>query len=228
MRRVPRADWLTTARQTLPRLIRLVRELEPTYFLPDSRAVSPEFLRSEGIRAVVWDVDGTLMSYHAPAVDPEFVPTLQALEAMGVGQAILSNCGEERFVELGRMFPHWPVVRAYQLGSDRIYRVLLRGQDSLGTREASALLGQGAHQVRKPDGPLFLHTLGVLGDLQPEEALMVGDQHLTDIATANLASARSAKVPAWRRETFPFPVRASQWLELALYRLTRRGSSRSS
>ena len=221
-------DWLTTARQTFPRLARLFRELEPSYQFPDLRSVSPEFARSQAIRAVVWDVDGTLMSYHAPAPDPAFVPTLEALRAAGVVQAVLSNCGEKRFAELGRMFPEFPVVRGYQIGKERIYRVLHRGADSLGQREASALLRRGAQQVRKPDGPLFLHVLHVLGGLPPEEALMVGDQYLTDIATANLAGARSAKVKAWRGETFPLPVRASQWLETWLYLLSRRGSTRSS
>lgn len=189
--------------------------------------MSAEFVRREGILAVVWDVDGTLMSYHASGVDPAFLPTIATLREMGVAQAVLSNCGEERFVDLGRIFPEFPVVRAYELGADRTYRVLHEGRDSLGKEAAEALLGRGARQVRKPDGPLFLHAVSVLGCSSPTDALMVGDQFLTDVATANLAGGRSAKVPAWKRDTFPFPVRASQWLESAFYRLSRYGASRS-
>jgi len=54
---------------------------------------------------------------------------------------------------------------------------------------------------------------------RPEAALMVGDQYFTDIASANLAGVRSAKVPTLHRASFPAPVRWSQRLEAVLYRL---------
>ncbi|MEZ4647409.1 MAG: HAD hydrolase-like protein [Candidatus Eisenbacteria bacterium] len=222
------ADWLTTARQTLPRLIRLLDHLEPTYRFHDVRDVSPEFTAREGIAAVVWDVDGTLMSYHGTETDPLFVPNLEALASAGVRQAILSNCGESRFLELGAMFPDFPIVRGYDLGGERVYRVLHQGVDSLGDGRAKELLGRGAHQVRKPDGPLLLATLGALGDIDPSTALMVGDQFLTDVATGNLAGARSGKLPAWAKDTFPATLRVSQGLERLLYRISRlRGPRRS-
>ena len=222
-------DWLTTARQTLPRLLRLLDELEPTYRIQDARDVSPDFVAREGIEAVVWDVDGTLMSYHAPAIEPLFAPCLEALRSVGVRQAILSNCGEARFVELGQMFPDFPIVRAYSLGEERVYRVLHGGEDSLGSERAKDLLARGARQVRKPDGPLLLATLEALGTTDPSAALMVGDQFLTDVASGNLAGTRSAKLPAWAKQTFPVTLRVSQGLERFLYRISRlRGPRRSS
>lgn len=207
----------------------LLRELEPALCLPDARAITPELLRREGIGAVVWDVDGTLMSYHAPAVDPEIRPVLEALIDAGVAQAILSNCGERRFLDLGRIFPELPIVRGYELRGTRTYRVLHRGSDQPGATVVHDLLQQGARPIRKPDGPLLLQVLTALGGVSPTEALMVGDQYLTDVATANLAGVRAAKVPTWKPETFPLPVRASQVLERVAYRFRRgRGRSRSS
>lgn len=222
-------DWWTTARQTVPRLARLARELEPTYRFSDVRAITPEFAARESIRAVVWDVDGTLMAYHAGGVDPELRSVLDRLAAARIAQAVVSNCGEARFVELGRIFPEFPVVRAYQRGGERTYRVLMHGVDSLDSEALTALRRAGARQVRKPDAGLLLQALDALGGIPAAAALMVGDQHLTDVATANLAGARSAKVAAWKRESFPLALRVSQSLERMLYLIMRsRGRSRSS
>jgi predicted HAD superfamily phosphohydrolase YqeG len=49
---------------------------------------------------------------------------------------------------------------------------------------------------------------------------LVGDQYLTDVATANLAGIRSIKVPTLGRASFPPSVRLLQRVDEWLYRLT--------
>ncbi len=217
-------DWLTTAKQSLPRLKKLVHRLEPTFVFPDIRSITPEFVEREQIRGIIWDVDGTLMSYHGSAIDPALLPTVNALSECGVVQAVLSNCGEDRFVRLGTMFPEWPTLRGYQTAEGhRRYRVLKSGLDDPGPEEVARILSSGGFTVRKPDGDLLREALRVL-DVEPEHGLMVGDQYLTDVASANLAGVRSVKVPAWRGDTFPIAVKASQTFERLLYRFRPRSS----
>ena len=50
-----------------------------------------------------------------------------------------------------------------------------------------------------------------------DEAVMIGDQYLTDVAGANLGGVRSIKVPTLAGETFRPAVRFSQALERGLY-----------
>ncbi len=59
----------------------------------------------------------------------------------------------------------------------------------------------------------------LLAEKDQNRVLMVGDQYLTDVASANLAGIRSAKVRTFRRDTFPRSLRFSQALEVTLYRV---------
>ncbi|KPJ87327.1 MAG: hypothetical protein AMS18_14765 [Gemmatimonas sp. SG8_17] len=98
------------------------------------------------------------------------------------------------------------------------YRHVWHGTDTH-TREAvRSILSKGGTQIRKPSGELVQYGMKVLGELDPQAVLMVGDQYLTDIASANLAGARSAKVRTFRQDTFPVSIRLSQHLENAIYR----------
>ncbi|NNG15042.1 MAG: hypothetical protein HKM89_01090, partial [Gemmatimonadales bacterium] len=66
------ADWLSTVRQTLPRIGLMVRHMQPSLELSDVRSISPAFLESLGVEAVIWDVDGTLMPRHHREVAAPF------------------------------------------------------------------------------------------------------------------------------------------------------------
>lgn len=192
----------------------------PTYRLPDISTLCDDWLVAQGIEAVVWDVDGTLMEYHAGDVAAEFRTEIRRLfRSPTTRHAILSNCGEERFLELGTMFPEVPVVRGYRVGTGFEARHLLAGRDTHSAARLKALLEQGATQVRKPDGRLILEAMRILGISDPQRVLMVGDQLLTDVASANLAGVRGAKVRTYRRDTFPLPLRVGQLTEELLWRL---------
>src|SRR5579863_1020827 len=107
-------NWTTTARQALPRLWQVTRRLRPTLHVRDVTALDDEFLRRHEVAALLWDVDGTLMAYHDGRVARELEAALDNLRDK-VPQAILSNCGEERFGELGAIFEGLPIVKGYRL-----------------------------------------------------------------------------------------------------------------
>lgn len=225
------ATWVQTSRRLLPRLRRLSREIRPTFHLDSVNEISPGALRDLGVEAVLWDVDGTLMGHHDDRVDPVLAPAFEALlAATGLRHAIVSNCQEERFAELGTIFPEVPAVLGYETRTGPAFHIRRgaadewRGRgDAGGAEPASAPGGADAgplRPIRKPSRRLVRAALEEL-DLadRPDAALMVGDQYFTDIASANLAGVRSVKVRTLHRGSFPAPVRLSQRLEGVLYRL---------
>ncbi|MGH7658425.1 MAG: hypothetical protein ACREL6_09330, partial [Gemmatimonadales bacterium] len=109
-----RNDWVRTTWQALPRFFSLVRRLRPTMHLADIRAIDDRFLNEQGVEGLIWDVDGTLMAHHELEVAGPLRKRFEELVSRdNLGHVILSNCGEERLAELGRIFPGVPVLKAY-------------------------------------------------------------------------------------------------------------------
>ena len=199
--------------------LEIIRNLRPTYRFGDASSIDDEFLKREGIRGVVWDIDGTLMGYHHKDVDPALAH-IRAMFRSGVGKhAILSNSDEIRYLELGEIFPEIPVLRGYRTASGDKLRVLNAGSDSMGLENVDHILSSGGRLIRKPDRYLVRAAAEEMGIEDVRDIMMVGDQYLTDIATANMAGARSAKVNNFRQSTFPARLRTTQRLERGLFRL---------
>ncbi|MDE2664143.1 MAG: HAD hydrolase-like protein [Gemmatimonadota bacterium] len=221
------ATWMQTARRLLPRLASLSRRIRPTFHLDSVNGLSAGRVRDLGVEAVLWDVDGTLMAHHAGRVDPALAAGFEdLLRAPGLRHAIVSNCQEARFAELGEIFPAVPVLLGYETGAGAAFRVRRGPRASWRGPGAAAASSTGdgtpgeLRPIRKPSRRLVRAALEELDIAdRPEAALMVGDQYFTDIASANLAGVRSAKVPTLHRASFPAPVRWSQRLEAVLYRL---------
>ncbi|MEO8199311.1 MAG: HAD hydrolase-like protein [Gemmatimonadota bacterium] len=225
------SDWVTTTRQALPRFFELIAKIKPTYHLEDITAIDAGFIDRHDIEALLWDVDGTLMPHHDMGVAAEFQATMKEVEKRtGIRQAILSNCGEVRFAELGRIFPELPVLKAYAAPDGRtILRSLEGGVERWHERRGRTEIDVAAFRekltpIKKPSGELIEFALEQLGSPRPDRTFMVGDQYFTDIAGANLAGIRSIKVPTFRPSSFPFAVRSFQILERFLYRLRYWGA----
>ena len=222
-----KTTWMQTARRLLPRLASMSRRIRPTFHLDSVNGLSAARLRDLGVEAVLWDVDGTLMAHHSGRVDPGLAAGFEdLLRAPGLRHAIVSNCREARFAELGEIFPAIPVMLGYETGAGAAFRVRRGSRESWCGPGAAAASSAGdgtpgdLRPIRKPSRRLVRAALEELDIAdRPEAALMVGDQYFTDIASANLAGVRSAKVPTLHRASFPAPVRWSQRLEAVLYRL---------
>jgi len=211
--------------QVAPRLLKVMRHMRPTWHLPGLAAVTPAFLRAQGIRGLIWDVDGTLTGDRRPGIAPESEAAFRALAAeAGLRHVVLSNAGEERYRELGTIFPGMAILRAYTVGSGILYRRLQGTEDSWTEDELTRRLAEGARVIRKPNAELVAYALRELG-CGKGEAVMIGDQYLTDVAGANLGGVRSIKLPTLARETFRASVRCSQALETGLYRVLYGGAS---
>lgn len=209
-----RQSPLGTIAQSLPRIREILGNLEPTWHFRRSQEITPEFLARHGITTVVWDVDGTLTHFHRDTL----VGELPVLGAPGVAHAILSNAAEDRYAELGRIFPSIPVCKGYRIDGAVRIRVLLGGNDSFDATTRSRIGDDDVVPLRKPDGALLLATIAAL-NAEPGSTVMVGDQYFTDIAGANLAGVRSIKVAAAGWKLLPPGIRFGQRVEQLCHRV---------
>lgn len=213
------ASSFSTFFQSFPRLPMLLRKMQPTWHLSALSAVTPEFLAGQGIKAMIWDVDGTLTRDRGPGIEPSQEPPFRALMAApGLKHVVLSNASEERYTQLGTLFPMLTILRAYRLGEQVLYRKRHGATDTWSPEELERQLAAGAAVIRKPSADLVDYAVRELG-VTRQEVVMIGDQYLTDVAGANLGAVRSIKLPTFARETFRFSVRLSQRIELMLYAL---------
>jgi predicted HAD superfamily phosphohydrolase YqeG len=217
------SGWVHTARTILSDLFRLLGKIVPTFELDGVAALDDDFLERHGIRALIWDVDGTLTAHHGSELDSEIRTSFEALRGRtDLRHAIVSNCPVHRFRELGGIFPDMPVLLGFETAEGPAFRILQAGEERLegAGRSRLAAVGGGARQLRKPSATLVREAARVIGlEDAPDAVLMVGDQYFTDIASANLAGVRSAKVPTLRPSSFPFWVRFGQRLERWVYRV---------
>jgi predicted HAD superfamily phosphohydrolase YqeG len=190
-------------------------------------ALDETFLANQGVSAILWDVDGTLMPHHDRAVASEIRAVLGVL-GRRVPQAVVSNCDDERLLELGLLFTELPVFKGYRLETGTFaLRRLHGGRDEWRVRDASGAQTlssppSSALAIRKPSAALIEHVIEWMG-ADRERAVMIGDQYFTDIAGANLAGIRSVKVETLAPASFPLAIRAFQVLERVVYRVLYGG-----
>jgi predicted HAD superfamily phosphohydrolase YqeG len=209
----------TTFFQVVTRLPTIVRQMRPTWHVRSLIMVDAAFVAKHGIKGMIWDVDGTLTGDRQATLAPEAEPAFRALmAASGLRHVVLSNAGEERFTQLGAMFPMMPILRAYTLGDQVLYRRLQGTDDTWTRQDLERQLAAGAAVIRKPNALLVDQAAKELG-LAKDDIAMIGDQYLTDVAGANLGGVRSIKLPTLARETFRTSVKLSQRFELVLYGL---------
>ncbi|MBP6442696.1 MAG: HAD hydrolase-like protein [Gemmatimonadales bacterium] len=213
-----RQSPIGTIMQVLPKVGSVLRNLRPTWHLHSLDLLDPDFVARHRIKALIWDVDGTLTNFHDTTVADAASAFLALATIPGLQHAILSNAGEDRFRELGTIFPEISVLKGYWWQEAVALRQILRGEDSWTAVQVSDRVAAGAMPLRKPHGELVLAVTRHLG-LAPQDVVMVGDQYFTDIAGANLAGVRSIKLPAIGPETLPPSIRMGQVVERLVYRL---------
>ena len=76
--------------------------LSPDYMFRTYREITPEFLRSIGVRALLMDIDNTLAPYEQPDPDEHNVQWLAAMQEAGIALAFISNNDRERVERFNR------------------------------------------------------------------------------------------------------------------------------
>ncbi len=112
--------------------------LMPDYMFRTFDEITPDFLRSLGICAVLADIDNTLAPYEQPEPDERIRAWIAALAAAGIGIAFVSNNDRERVERFNRTLG----VPAYYKSGKPFKKNLIKAMQTLGaTRDTTAMLG---------------------------------------------------------------------------------------
>ncbi|MDR0846871.1 MAG: YqeG family HAD IIIA-type phosphatase [Lactobacillales bacterium] len=131
----------------------MLRIFKPTYLLNKVTDIKPARLKELGIKAILADVDNTLVAWHDPYGSPEILEWIRDIYASGLEIILVSNNTTKRVAKVSE-----------QLGVD-------------GVAWSLKPLPRGVNKALK--------RLGAKG-VTKKEVIMIGDQMLTDILSANL------------------------------------------
>lgn len=98
---------------------KLHRLLSPDEFAETIYDITPEFLNSWEIKALICDIDNTLVPYDVPTADEPLVTHLKTIESSGIKLAFVSNNEKERvdlFNEKFGAFAVWKSGKPYGKG----------------------------------------------------------------------------------------------------------------
>ena len=110
----------------------------PTYMFGHYYEVTPEFLKSIGVRAVLSDIDNTLAPYEQDEPDERIVSWVRSLEENGIKLALVSNNHAPRVEKFNRELG----LSAYPDSGKPKKKTLLRAMEELGvTPSETAMLG---------------------------------------------------------------------------------------
>lgn len=106
----------------------------PDLYLDDIYHITPALLTARGIRAVLLDIDNTLVTYDDPKPTPAVLTWLSSLKEHGIDVAFISNNHRERverFNEELKLFATWDSGKP----SGRCYRAAMKhlGTDTSNT-----------------------------------------------------------------------------------------------
>ncbi|MCT4487465.1 YqeG family HAD IIIA-type phosphatase [Levilactobacillus parabrevis] len=136
----------------------MVSAFKPTWMVTNIYDLTPDQLRAHGIKAVMTDLDNTLIAWNNPDGTPELRHWLTMLEMAGIQVIVVSNNSRARVDRAVAPFNLPYVHRALKPLTWGIRRALHRW------------------------------------NLRREEAIMVGDQLLTDVWSAHRSGVRSVLV----------------------------------
>lgn len=116
----------------------MLKKFVPEYRFEKFDMATPEFLVSIGVRGIILDVDNTLEPYEHPLPGDHVVAWLDALKAVGISAAIVSNNNAER-INLFNKELGLPVY--YKAGKPSKKNVLKAMSDIGTTAENTVLMG---------------------------------------------------------------------------------------
>ncbi len=108
----------------------------PDYMFRTYDEISPEFLVSLGVKAVLSDVDNTLAPYEQPEPDERLSAWIKSLSDAGISIAFISN-NEQARIEL---FNRTLGVHAYWKSGKPFKKSLLRAMAELGTDKTNTVM----------------------------------------------------------------------------------------
>lgn len=112
--------------------------LTPKSFFSSIYEITPEFLKEKGIKAIVSDIDNTLVTYDDPEPTEELMKWFKGLEDAGIKLAFISNNDGERVGLFNKKLGYHAFPNAHK----PLIGTMLKAIDTLGEgKEHTAALG---------------------------------------------------------------------------------------
>ena len=116
----------------------LSKYLIPDIFFNDIYEITPEFLINEGVKALVLDIDNTLVTYDDPEPTESVLKWLKSMEAAGIKIAFVSNNKPPRVERFNSKLGYF----ARAKGGKPFTKHVKRAMAHMGvTKEETALIG---------------------------------------------------------------------------------------
>ncbi len=127
----------------------MIKQFLPNEQVQDIFSITPEHLKEKGIKAIITDLDNTLVEWDRPNATPKLIQWFKGMQEQGILVTIVSNNNRSRVGSF-----------AEPLGVPFIF------------------------QARKPMGRAFKKAIEQMS-VKKEEAVVIGDQLLTDVLGGN-------------------------------------------
>lgn len=108
----------------------------PDYFFNTFYEVTPNFLKSHGIKGIVLDVDNTLEPYENPKPTEKVIEWFSSLKENGICAAIVSNNDSSRINEFNKDLG----LIAYSKASKPCKRYIIKAMQDMGTTKENTIM----------------------------------------------------------------------------------------
>ena len=108
----------------------------PDYYFNTFDEVTPEFLKSHGIKGILLDVDNTLEPYENPNPTEKVLKWFDLLKKNGISTAIVSNNNSSRINEFNKELG----IVAYSKVSKPCKKYLLKAMRDIGTTKENTIM----------------------------------------------------------------------------------------
>ena len=111
----------------------MTRRFVPDYCFLSYRDLSCDFIREHSIRAVVLDIDNTLLPYELDTPDEELLEWFSSLEELGVKIAFVSNNKKERVMHFNEKLQYvafWSSWKPFKFKIERALKLLGEGKEN--------------------------------------------------------------------------------------------------
>ena len=103
----------------------LDRAFVPDHYFDTIYEITPELLKREGIRALVLDIDNTLVTYDDPDPTPSVLRWVEEMRAAGISLAFVSNnSSRERVERFNRPFAFFATAKSGKPGTKYVKKAI--------------------------------------------------------------------------------------------------------
>lgn len=109
----------------------MFQKIVPDFYFDNVYAITPAFLAAEGVRALIMDIDNTLVTYDDADPTPEVLAWFETLTAAGIKLSFVSNNHKERVERFNEKLGYFAMYDASKPSRKALRRALAAMQTTI-------------------------------------------------------------------------------------------------